>query len=185
VKPGTSIVTVVDRSIVRLVADVPEDDFAAVVPGALAKIHVVPTKDDFVKPITRRAPAADPVTRTVHVEIDIDDAQKHLPVYTTAEIGLDVGEPTPALELPLAAVSIRGTKATLFTVKGDKAHLISVLMKGEAGGSVFLETDATLDPSTPVVLQGRTLLSEGDAVSLSHPDGGPRTADARPEKGVP
>src|SRR5262249_47776409 len=112
------------------------------------------------------------------VEIDIPDPEKKIPVYTTAELGIDVGEPTPATELPLAAVSIRGSKASLFALQGDKAHALTLPVKGEAGGSVFLDT--SLSAGALVVLQGRTLLNDGDTVvaKQEHAAEPPTTADA-------
>jgi RND family efflux transporter MFP subunit len=161
-KPGTSIVSIVDRNVIRLSADVPEDDFAAVTPNAAARIHVVATGEELTRPISRRAPAADPATRTVHIEIDIPDPTRRIPVYTTAEISVDVGEPSPATELPLAAATIRGSKAQVFVVSDGKAHAQPVAVKGELGGSLFVEP--TLKAGASLVLEGRTLLSDGDPV---------------------
>jgi RND family efflux transporter MFP subunit len=162
VTPGTYIVTVVDRSTIRLAADVPEDDFAAVAPGAPAKIHVIATGEEFAHAITRRAPAADPGTRTVHIEIDLPNGDRRIPVYTTAEIAIEVGEPKPVTQIPLAAASVRGKKADLFVVADGKAHLKTVPVVGESGGNLYL--DPGLEPGTLVVLEGRTLLADGDPV---------------------
>jgi RND family efflux transporter MFP subunit len=182
-RPGTAIVSVVDRSTIRLTADVPEDDFADVAPGTPAQIHIIPTGEKLSRPIARRAPAADVSTRTVHIEIDIADPQRHIPVYTTAEIGIDVGEPQPAVELPLAAVSIRGSKASLFTVQNEKARGVSVPVLGESGGNVYL--DPSLSPGTAVVLQGKTLLADGDAVVSKRTDEPSKTAEATGQAPLP
>jgi hypothetical protein len=85
-----------------------------------------------------------------------------VPVYTTAEIGIDVGQPQPATELPLAAASIRGEKASLFIVEGGKVRSVTAEVKGESGGSLYL--DPSFRAGTAVVLEGRTLLADGDAV---------------------
>jgi membrane fusion protein, multidrug efflux system len=163
VRPGTQIVSVVDRSIVRIVGDAPEIDFGAVAPGTLARIHVLATGKDLTGTVARRAPAADPGTRTVHFEIDVRDAGRELPVGTTAEISIDVGEPVRATELPLYAAAIRGEKAILFVVEGDIAHSRTVRVVGEAGGSVFL--DPELAAGSRVVTDGRALLEDGDRVA--------------------
>jgi RND family efflux transporter MFP subunit len=163
VRPGTQIVSVVDRSTVRVVGDSPEIDFAAVAPGTVARVHVLATGKDLKGTIARRAPAADPGTRTVHFEIDIPDPTHQLPVGTTGEISIDVGEPTPATELPLYATSIRGEKAILFVVEDEVAHSRTVMVKGEIGGNVFLAPD--LKPGARVVTDGRALLEDGDHVT--------------------
>jgi RND family efflux transporter MFP subunit len=179
VKPGMHIVTVVDRNTIRLTADVPEDDFVAVKPGAPAKIRILATGEEFTHFITRRAPAADLGTRTVHIEIDLPNADHRIPVYTTAEIVIDVGEPKPATEVPLATASVRGKKADVFVVSGGKARLKTVAVRGESGGSLFLEP--TLPAGSLVVLEGRTLLSDGDEVTYKQADAPPPPSEvARP-----
>ena len=79
VRPGTQIVSVVDRSIVRVVGDAPEVDFEALAPGTVASVHVLATNKDFKGVIARCAPAADPGTRTVHFEIDVPDPERTAP----------------------------------------------------------------------------------------------------------
>lgn len=189
VKPGMPIVTVVDRKTIRLVADVPEDDFVAVAPGTKAKVRIMATGEERAFPITRRAPSADPSTRTVHLEIDLPNPDGRIPVYTTAEIWVDVGQPVPAVELPLAAASIRGNKADVFVVTGNRAQLKTVAVRGESGGKLYL--DPSLGAGTQVVLEGRTLLADGDHVTLKAaateapaPAGnkGPPAANGSPER---
>ena len=112
--------------------------------------------------IARRSPAADLATRTVHVEIDVPDADRSLPVGTTAELYIDVGEPRPATEVPLIAASVRGARATLFSVEGGAARRSVYAVQGEREGSLFLEP--ALAPGARVVTEGRTLLKDGDRV---------------------
>jgi multidrug efflux pump subunit AcrA (membrane-fusion protein) len=98
----------------------------------------------------------------VHIEIDIPDPERRIPVYTTAEISVDVGEPVPATELPLAAATIRGAKAQVFVVSDGKAHARPVEVKGESGGALFV--DPSLAAGSLLVLEGRSLLNDGDPV---------------------
>jgi len=161
-KPGTSIVSVVDRTTIRISLEVPEIDFAIVAPGQLVKIHVVAADLDLEGTIARRAPAADPSTRTVHCEIDVADPARGIPVGTTAEVRIDVGEKASAVEIPLNAASVRGTKASVFVVKDGKAHALVVPVLGERAGMLFVEP--TLASGSWVVSEGRALLSDGDRV---------------------
>jgi membrane fusion protein (multidrug efflux system) len=173
VRPGAQIVSVVDRSIVRVVGDAPEIDFEAVRPGTVARVRVLAIGKDLTGTIARRAPAADPGTRTVHFEIDLPDPNHELPVGTTGEISIDVGEPVAATELPLYAASIRGEKAIAFVVEGDVAHSRTLGVKGEVGGSLFLEPD--LKPGSLVVTDGRALLEDGDRVVVKQAPRAPGT----------
>ena len=161
-KPGSSIVTVVDRGTIRLTADVPEDDFADVPDGTPVNVTVLATDQKLSAKVSRRAPAADPGTRTVHIEIDIPNRDRSIPVNTTAELYVDVGQPVPATELPLSAAALRGTKATVYLVDGEFARQKVFKMLGEHAGELFV--DPSLKAGSLVVTEGWTALTNGDRV---------------------
>ncbi len=161
-RPGMSIVTVVDRATVRMTADAPELDFEVVAPGTPVTVHLFATNRDVAATITRRAPAADPGTRTVRFEVDIADPRRAIPVGTTGEVHIDVGEPAPALEVPVYAATVRGSKASLYVVEGEVAHRRTCAVQGEVGGVLYLAP--TLPPGARVVTEGRALLEDGDKV---------------------
>jgi RND family efflux transporter MFP subunit len=163
VRPGMAVATLVDRTTVRVVAEVPEGDFGVVGPGTAVQIRAVATSRDLRATIARRSPAADPSTRTVHLEIDVPDAARSLPVGTTAELTVDVGQPVAATEVPLIAASVRGARATIFTVQAGTARKNVYAVHGERGGSLFV--DAKLAAGTDVVTEGRGLLKDGDRVA--------------------
>lgn len=163
VRPGTAIVSVVDRTTVRMTVDVPEGDFEVVAPGTSLSVRVVATGETFPAAITRRSPSADADTRTVHCEIDIPDPKRHLPVNTTGEVRVEVGQARPATAVPLDAASISGSKAVVFLVDAGKARQATFHVVGELGGALFLDT--SLRPGTLVVSEGRAILADGDAVT--------------------
>jgi membrane fusion protein (multidrug efflux system) len=164
VRPGSAIVSLVDRDTVRMTVDVPENDFNVVVPGKTVRLFEYATGKEIVGSITRRAPAADPGTRTVHVEVDVPDPKHEIPVGTTGELRVDVGEPIPATEVPLAAASVTDTKSTLYVVDGDTAHGKTFVALGEAQGVLFVRP-SDLPAGSRVVTQGRSVLKDGDRVS--------------------
>jgi RND family efflux transporter MFP subunit len=177
VRPGTAIVSVVDRSTIRMAADAPESDFEIVRPGTKVMVRAFATGKEMQATITRRAPAADVATRTVHFEIDIPDPNHAIPVGTTGEVHIDVGEPVPASEIPVAAATIRGAKATVFVVDDKQiAHAKTVALKGETGGRLFL--DSSLAPGSDVVTEGRALLSDGDKVAAKRIAADPAASSA-------
>ena len=92
VRPGNSIVSVVDRKLVRITADAPEIDFSIVAPSTKVTIHVAATNTNLTGTISRRAPSADPGTRTVHFELDMPNADQSIPVGTTGELRIEVGD---------------------------------------------------------------------------------------------
>jgi RND family efflux transporter MFP subunit len=180
VRPGTAIVSVVDRTTVRVTADAPEVDFDVVAPNTKVMIHVLATGKDLVASVSRRAPSADASTRTVRFELDVADPNRTIPVGTTGQLRIEVGEPMPASQIPLYAASVRGTKASVFVVEGDKAHARVVPIRGEIGGQLFLEP--VLEPGAHVVTEGRALLSDGDPVVAMLTSDAPPSGDngARP-----
>ena len=164
IHPGQSIATVIDRTTIRVGADVPEEDFDMVRPGVKVAIHTLATGERLTGTISRRSPAADASTRTVHFEVDLPDPARKLPVGTTAEITVAAGAPVPALELPLAAGSVKGSQATLFLAKNEQSHKIVVDVLGEKAGRLFLAP--SLGTGTLVITEGRALLKDGDHVNV-------------------
>jgi RND family efflux transporter MFP subunit len=100
VRPGTEMLSVVDRNTIRMTADAPESDFDSIPPGTKVTVHVVSINLDIQATISRRAPSADPGTRTVHFEIDLDDSDRRIPVDTTGEIHVPVGGSVRCLSRP-------------------------------------------------------------------------------------
>ena len=165
VRPGIDVASVVDRNTVRVIAEVPEADFDVARVGLPVMIRAVATNRQLHAKIARRSPAADLATRTIHVEIDVPDPERSLPVGTTAELAIDVGEPRPATEIPLVAASVRGLKATVFVVEGRQAKKAVYTVEGERGGHIFL--DPSLPSGSRVVTEGRALLKDGDRVEVA------------------
>ena len=177
VRPGTQMIAVVDRSTVRMTADAPESDFDTLAVGAKVTIHIVAIKEDIAATITRRAPSADPGTRTVHFEVDLANDGRRIPVDTTGEVRIPVGDPVPATAVPLSAVTMNDKKGTLFTVDGDVAHAHTLVELGEVGPNVFFEP-AALKPGALVVTEGRSLLRDGDRVEAKRAQAEPTGAAA-------
>ncbi|HYQ02197.1 MAG TPA: efflux RND transporter periplasmic adaptor subunit [Polyangiaceae bacterium] len=165
VRPGVSIASIVDRSTVRIVANAAEIDFPIIAPSSAVKVHVFATNRELSASIARRAPAADPATRTVNFEIDVGDPDRSLPVGTTADIRIDTGEPRPACEIPLTAAAVRGDMASLFVIEGNLARKRALRVLGEREGRLFV--DAALGAGTRVVVQGRALLDDKDRVTAT------------------
>lgn len=163
IRPGNPIVTVVDRHTVRMVADAPESDFRMVAPGTPVRVHVLSTGMDLTASVSRRAPAADPSTRTVHFEADVSDPQRRIPVNTTMELRVDVGQPIRATSMPVYAATTTERAATFYQVDGDTARKVSLHPLGEISGLLFFAPDQ-LAAGTKVVTEGRALLADGAKV---------------------
>jgi RND family efflux transporter MFP subunit len=162
IRPGMPVVTVVDRHLVRIGADVPENDFEAVLAGTDVDIRLLATGKSLKGIIARRAPGAESDTRTVHFEIDLPNEQRDLPVGTTAELRLEAGAPLDAVKVPLSAATLRGEKANLFVADNGVARGKTVSVLGEREGSLYLGPQ--LPPGSLVVTEGRSALNDGDRI---------------------
>lgn len=163
-RPGVPVLRLVDRSTLRLVADVPETDYGLVAPGTPVRVTLLATGQSLEATVTRRSPMAEPATRTIRVEMDVPDQERRLPVGTTARMSIDIGLPRDAVELPLSAATVHGHEATLFVVEGVTAHRREATVLGERGGNLYL---GGLAPGERVVTQGRTTLLDGDRVAAT------------------
>lgn len=162
VRPGAAIATVVDRTTVRIRGDAPENDFPHVAPDRPAKVEIVADGRHLATTISRRAPVADPETRTIRFEIDVADQERTIPAGTTAIVRASAGEPRAAIKLPLRAAVVRRGKAKFFVVEGGIARSKTIPVIGEAGDSLFVEP--VLADGAEVVVEGRALLHDGDRV---------------------
>ncbi|MFT3693644.1 MAG: efflux RND transporter periplasmic adaptor subunit [Kofleriaceae bacterium] len=164
VHPGATIVTVSDRSTVRFAADVPENDFDVVASGATVALHIDSIHRDLTGTVKRRTPSADLATRTVHFEVDLENANHELPVNVTGVATLDVGAPIAASQLPVRAAAVQGTRASVYLVDGDVAHAKTVTVLGERGDMLYLDPKA-LPAGSEVVTEGRSTLGDGEHVA--------------------
>jgi len=181
-RPGTPIVHLVDRTLLRIEAQVPESDFSLVTPGTPVRVDVLATGHTFKAEISRRAPAADPSSRTVSFEIDIEDVGHELPTGTTAELTIDVGDPVSAIAIPLAAAVVRGESATVVVVEDGRAVKRVLDVVGEREGVLFV--DGGIEAGTLVVTDGRTTVSSGDAVEVRKESPGATAGPAAPDPRV-
>ncbi len=165
VRPGTAIVSVIDRSTVRFAADVPEIDFQVVAPDVPVHIHVDASGQDLEGRIARRSPRADRDVRTVHFEVDLANPDRVIPVDTTGEVRIEFGDPVTATQIPLYTAIVRGSHAAVFTVDGDVAHARTFAVLGEVGSDLYVER--ALAPGSDVVSEGRALLSDEDRVAAT------------------
>jgi RND family efflux transporter MFP subunit len=163
VRPGTEVVGVVDRRTVRMTADAPESDFDSIAPGTKVTVEVLAIGLEVPATISRRAPNANLGTRTIHFEIDLENADRRIPSDTTGQIQVPVGKAVPATAVPVKAVTIEESKATFFTVEDGVARGHTLAQLGEVGPKVFFRPEG-LHAGSRVVLEGRALLNDGDLV---------------------
>lgn len=180
---------------VRVYVNVVEHDVPSVRQGQEARVTVdaLPGRS-FVGKVTRFAPALDPVTRTLRVEIQIpnppdgppdglgDDnhdgkvaAVKPGPLKPGmyGRVSLHITTHPKSVVLPVGAVVAEEEERAVFVVEAGHARRVPVTL-GFDGGS-WLEITSGLRGDEQVIVQGVDLVSDGAAVALPHPEAAPTT----------
>ena len=165
VRPGSFILSVVNRTRLRCAADAPEGDHPFLSVGRTVHLSLLADGRQMEARISRVSPAADPSTRTIHFELDLENQDRSLPVGTTAEMLILETGGRKVIELPSAAARVEGTRATVFVVEGDRVHKKVLQFLGERDGQLYLSPE--VPEGTLVVLDGRTQLQDGDRVLAS------------------
>ncbi|HJV48882.1 MAG TPA: efflux RND transporter periplasmic adaptor subunit [Geothrix sp.] len=164
VRPGSSILSVIDRTRVRVAADAPEGDYAFLAVGTPVHLNFLSKNQSLEAKVSRLSPAADAGTRTIHFELDLPNATRTLPVGTTAELQIEEREGRKVLQVPSSAATVRGDQATVYKVDGDHARKVVLPFLGERDGQLFLA--AELPAGTKIVQEGRGQLQDGDRISF-------------------
>ena len=165
VRPGSNILTLVDRNRIRVVADAPEGDSPFLAVGDAVTLSLLANKRTLAARISRLSPAADAGTRTLHFELDLPNADHALSVGTTAELLIEEKEGRRVLQVPGNAATVNGTQATVFKVEGDHVRKVVLAFLGERDGQFFLAPE--LPPGTRIVVEGRAQLMDGDRISAT------------------
>ncbi|NIE62210.1 efflux RND transporter periplasmic adaptor subunit, partial [Burkholderia sp. Ap-955] len=120
----------------RVFVDVPQDSAADVSTGTPVYLTTqqYPGRH-FAARVARTAGAIDPVTRTLRVEIDVDNADGALLPGAYAQAHLVVASAAPALELPVSALLFRPDGVTVATVAANGRTVLKRVQIGRDFGT--------------------------------------------------
>jgi RND family efflux transporter MFP subunit len=159
---GTPILSIADLDNVAVVVNVTEADMSAVPRGAAVAIGVdaFPNRT-FRGTVTRIAGGVDPDTRTVQVEIDLDNPDHALRpgMYARARL---TGASRRAFVAPLSALTTIGTQQFVWVVANGKVSRRAVTIGATVAASV--EITSGVGPDEIIVYRGTELVREGAAV---------------------
>ncbi|HET7041207.1 MAG TPA: efflux RND transporter periplasmic adaptor subunit, partial [Gemmatimonadales bacterium] len=159
VASGNLLVTVVDPSSLRLEAQVPVDQLAAVTVGTPVLFTVSGYEGrQFRGTITRVSPAVDPATRQVPIVVRIPNTGGRLVSGIFAD-GRVATRSRAGVTVPASAVDQRGLRPLVYRIKGGRLERVEVELGFE-------------DPVTERV-EIRTGLAAGDTLVLGSAQGQP------------
>ncbi|HXO88924.1 MAG TPA: efflux RND transporter periplasmic adaptor subunit [Candidatus Acidoferrales bacterium] len=150
----------------RVYINVPQQYSQAAKAGILANLTLqeFPGRK-FPGKLVRTADAIDLASRTLLVEVDVDNAGGELLPGAYTEVHLEVPSGVPALILPVSALIFRGDSLQVGTLQdGNKASLQTVTLGHDLGSTV--EIVAGLKPEDSVITNPPDSLVSGETVRV-------------------
>jgi RND family efflux transporter MFP subunit len=147
----------------RVFVDVPQDEASQVSAGTPVYLSTqqYPGRR-FTAHVARSADAIDPSSRTLRVEVDVDNRDGALLPGAYAQVHLQVTQQHPLLELPVSALLFRPDGVTIATVGADdKVQLKTVTIGRDFGTYVEI--------ATGVSNSDRVINNPGDAIVAGEP----------------
>lgn len=171
VSQNAPIVSVVEISRLRLVANVVEKDLRLVTVGDPAKVQVdAYPGDEFTGRIARVAPVLDPATRTAAIEVEVPNPDTKLKPGMYARIFLTIEEHQSATLVPRnAVVDFEGSRGVWIPSGENKAEFVQVQIGLENDRQV--EITKGISPGDRVITAGAASLRGGDSLVFPGGDG--------------
>lgn len=158
---STPMLRLEQQNRLRLTVAVPEPLVATVVDGAVVPFTVRSWPGEaFTGVIRRSSHSLDPRTRTMAVELDVDNASRRLAPGMFAEIAWPVRRSAPSLFVPASAV-VQSTEGT-FVVRVEDGVLRRVAVSRAASMGDRVEVMGDLRPGDLVVRRANEELRDGE-----------------------
>ncbi|VWB90240.1 RND transporter MFP subunit [Burkholderia latens] len=150
----------------RVFVDVPQDSATGVSAGTQVYLTTpqYPGRR-FAARVARSAGAIDPVTRTLRVEIDVDNRDGALMPGAYAQAHLVLPSAAPALELPVSALLFRPNGVTVATVGANGRTVLKTVQIGRDFGT-RVEIVAGLAATDRVIDNPGDAITAGEAVKI-------------------
>ncbi len=157
------VVKLVQWSRLRLIVPVPESAVPDLQLGGQVDVRVPSLKRSFKGKIARFADALSDETRTMHTEIDVDNADGTLVEGMYAETDVELKHPQSALTVPIQAVKRNGDNAEVVVVRPDGTIEPRDVKLG-AEGNDRIEVVAGLSEGERIVVGNLGQYSAGEKV---------------------
>jgi RND family efflux transporter MFP subunit len=147
----------------RLVVPLPEEDIGGIVPGAAIPFHVPAYPErTYSGTVARQAHALDPKTRTMAVELDVNNQDGSLAPGMYPTVKWPVRRPGAALFVPRTSVVITTERTFVIRDQDGRAQWVDV-KKGAADGDL-VEVAGNLKAGDKVVARATDELREGTPI---------------------
>ena len=164
---GAALFRMADTRKLRIYVQVPQPYAAAAVPGVAAQLTFTerPGKA-YPTQVVRTAQALDPASRTLQVELQVDNSKGELFPGSYAEVHFKLPGSVDSLRLPINALLFRSAGLQVAVVDADHIlHLKSISSGRDFGKSI--EVLSGLEATDRVVLNPPDSIADGAAVRIA------------------
>lgn len=163
--PQEPVLNIAYMDKVRIVVNVGEKDISKVRKGEKVRISVdAYPGESFLGTVVKVAPAVDPRSRKLKVELEIENKDHRLKPGMFADVEIIYREHRNVLVVPRIAVLEREGRKVLFTVEGDRANLREVRTGVSDGEKIEIVEGLTKGES--VIVEGNYGLTDGAKVEV-------------------
>jgi RND family efflux transporter MFP subunit len=164
---GQALFRMADTRKLRVYAQVPQPYAAGAVPGVSAQLKFTERPGKLYPiQVVRTAQALDPASRTLQVELQVDNPKGELFPGSYAEVHFKFPGSVDSLRLPVNALVFRSAGLQVAVVGANhEIHLKSIVSGRDFGKSI--EVVSGLDPTDQVVLNPPDSIAEGALVRIA------------------
>jgi len=156
--------------VLRVYVNVPQIYSRAAQPGVTAELTLAEHPGrTFPGKIVRTANAIDPASRTLLVEVQVDNAKHELFPGAYTQVHFKMKSDRPALTLPVSTLIFRSEGLRVGVVRQGKAALVPIVLARDDGRTV--EVAGGLQPNDEVIQNPPDSLIEGETVRVVEPQG--------------
>lgn len=159
--------TIMDLDSVRIYVNAPQEVSQLTKPGLPVTMTAREWSQELPASITRTTEALDPATRTLLVEIDVQNKDHRLQPGMFVNVSLHLQQHPNALAIPPGSIvpSKNGQEKSVFVVESGKAKLVPV--KTGIDDGLWVEVVEGLTGEEEVVVVGKSGLTDGQEVQSS------------------
>jgi RND family efflux transporter MFP subunit len=171
--PGRELFRIATTDRLRVFVEVPQVDSAAATAGVPVDVTLAerPGKR-YPGKIARTAGAIDPGTRTLRVEVDLENPKGEILPGAYAQVHLKLENAVPALLVPVSALLFRAEGPRIATLTaGNKVVLLPVVLGRDFGTQI--EVTSGLRPDASVIDSPPDSLLDGQEVRVAAPSAAP------------